>query len=135
MIDPFSQVVLPILIPDIPPSPSVNPTVEIHFSSQPSHANENPYQQISRIIKPPPYLKGFHYNLLYHQPTSSAPSSKHSYPLCNYISYNSLYLPYKTIISQYLQILNHDFIIKLFLINSEGMPCTLKLTAMEFNNT
>lgn len=66
MIDPFSQVVLPILIPDIPPSPSVNPTVEIHFSSQPSHANENPYQQISRIIKPPPYLKCFHYNLLYY---------------------------------------------------------------------
>lgn len=89
----------------------------------------------TRIIKPPPYLKGFHYNLLYHQPTSSVPSSKHSYPLCNYFSYNSLYLPYKTIISQYLQILNHDFIIKLFLINSEGMSCTLKLTAMEFNNT
>lgn len=63
--------------------------------------------------------------ILNHQPISFSPRSKHLYQLPHYLSYKSFSLPYETFICQCYQILNHNFITKLFLTNIGGMPCKM----------
>lgn len=91
LVDPFLNLVLPspnITTSHTPPFNPNPPQVIPHIASPPALSTSAiPPRRLSRIVKPPSYLRDYHCNLLTHV----TPTPNHSsYPLCKVLSYASL---------------------------------------------
>lgn len=94
LIDPFPQLVLPILADDIKLPSSVSPAIDDSHIPPPPQTHQLLYiRRCTRPIKTPSYLRDFPCDLLTHHS-----NSKILYPLCESVSYDSLSSSHKNFV-------------------------------------